>query len=95
MRRGTQGPQGWQHKEWGHLFNEEISIDVTERCVWTIETNKTKIHTSTSNTLNGRIEVVECLALNYLGADFTANTECWKTTLNDEKSVNRTTKRVE
>jgi hypothetical protein len=41
---------------------------------------------SASNSLNGRIEVVEGLALDYLSADLTAYTESGEASLNDEQA---------
>ena len=44
---------------------------------------------STGDTLNGRIEVVERLALDDLSTDLTANTEGGEATLNNHQSANK------
>lgn len=42
-------------------------------------------HTSTGYALNWGIQVIECLALNNLSADFTANTKLGEATLGDDE----------
>ena len=54
-----------------------------------METTYGSGHVGTSYTLNRRVEVVECLALNDLRADLAANTECGETTLDDDNAATR------
>jgi hypothetical protein len=46
-------------------------------------------HISAGDTLNGRIEVVEALALNDLRADLATDTKHGETTLHDSKAAHK------